>query len=192
MDEPDPILLAEARRALQRATGRVADLLRSLPDLDVSIPRSDWTVREAGAHLLTGTTLCADIATGMRSPVSGLARDTLAVENAARIADIPESDPAALARLLEDAVDRVLHVTAHRRGDEMVVWHGGRPIPLAHLLAICLGEQLLHGLDIAAATGRAWTIEPAHVRLVVSVYAAINEGEFQVESLRGRTSWISL
>jgi len=192
MDEADRIPLAESRRALPRAAGRVADLLRSLPDLDIRIPRSDWTVREAGVHLLTGTTLCADIATGMPSPVPGLAEDTLAVENAARIADIPESDPDALARLLEDAVDRVLHVTVHRRGDEIVVWHGGRRIPLAHLVALCVGEQLLHGLDIAAATGRAWTIEPDHVRLVVSVYAAINEGEFRLESLRGRTSWISL
>jgi hypothetical protein len=192
MDEPDPILLAESRRALQRAAARVADLLRSLPDLDIRIPRSDWIVREAGAHLLTGTTLCADIATGMQSPVSGLAPDTLAAENAARIADIPESDPATLARLLEDAADRVLHVTAHRRGDEIVVWHGGRRIPLAHLVALCVGEQLLHGFDIAAATGRAWTIEPGQVRLVVSAYAAIDEGEFRLESLRGRTSWISL
>ena len=192
MDDLEPIPLAEARRALQRAAGRVADLLRSLPDLDIDIPRSDWTVREAGAHLLTGTTLCADIAAGLRSPVSGLAPDTLAAENAARIADIPESDPVTLARLLEDAVDRVLHVTAHRRGDEIVVWHGGRRIPLAHLVALCVGEQLLHGLDIAAATGRAWTIEPCHVRLVVSAYAAIDEGEFRLESLKGRTSWISL
>ena len=192
MDEPDRILLVEARRALQRAAGRVADLFRSLPDLAGDIPRSDWTVHEVGAHLLTGTTLCADIATGMPSPVSGLARDTLAAENAARIADIPEADPVTLARLLEDAVDRVLHVTAHRRGDEIVTWHGGRRIPLAQLVAICLGEQLLHGFDIAAATGRSWTIEPAHVRLVVGVYAAIDEGEFQLESLKGRTSWISL
>jgi hypothetical protein len=192
MDDREPIPLVEARRALQRAAGRVADLLRSLPHLGIDIPRSDWTVQEAGAHLLTGTTLCADIATGMQSPVSGLAPDTLAAENAARIADIPESDPATLARLLEDAVDRVLHVTAHRRGDEIVVWHGGRRIPLTHLVALCVGEQLLHGFDIAAATGRAWTIEPCHVRLVVHAYAAIDEGEFQLESLRGRTSWISL
>lgn len=192
MDEADPILLADARRALQRAAGRVADLLRSLPDLDIAIPKSEWTVREAGAHLLTGTTLCADIATGMQSPVAGLGPDTLAAENAARIADISESDPATLARLLEDAVDRVLLVTAHRRGDEIVVWHGGRRIPLAGLVALCVAEQSLHGFDIAAATGRAWTIEPAQVRLVVSAYAAIDEGEFQLESLRGRTSWISL
>lgn len=192
MNDTEPILLAEARRALQRAAGRVADLLRSLPDLDSAIPRSEWTVREAGAHLLTGTMLCADIATGMRSPVAGLGPDTLAADNAARIADISESDPAALARLLEEAVDRVLHVTSHCRGDEVVVWHGDRRIPLAHLVALCAGEQLLHGLDIVAATGRAWTIEPAHVRLVVSAYAAIDEGEFQLESLRGRTSWISL
>ncbi|HEV3364576.1 MAG TPA: hypothetical protein VG795_10660 [Acidimicrobiia bacterium] len=192
MHEPDPILLAEARRALERAAGRVADLLRSLPDLDAAIPRSGWNVREAGVHLLTGTTLCADIATGMPSPISGLAAETLAAENAARIADITESDPATLAGLLEDAVLRVLHVTAHRRGDEIVVWHGGRRIPLALLVALCVGEQLLHGLDIAAATGRAWTIDPCHVRLVVSAYAAIDEGEFQLQSLKGRTSWISL
>src|SRR2546421_4934391 len=118
MDEPDRFPLLEARRGLHRAAGRVADLLRSLPDLDGKIPRSDWTVREAGVHLLTGTTLCADIATGMPSPVSGVDPYTLAAENAARIADIPESDPATLARLLEDAVDRVVHVTAQRRGDE--------------------------------------------------------------------------
>ena len=192
MDEPDCILLADARRALQRAAAGVADLLRSLPNLDIDIARSDWTVRETGAHLLTGATLCADIATGMPSPVAGLTPDTLAAENAARIADIPESDPATLARLLEDAVDRVLHVTAHRRGDEIVVWHGGRRIPLAHLVALCVGEQLLHGLDIAAAAGRTWTFEPAHVRLVVDAYAAIDEGEFRLETLEGRTSWISL
>jgi len=192
MDEPDPMLLADARRALQRAAGRVTDLLRSLPDLDVDIPRSDWTVRQAGVHLLTGTTLCADIATGMPSPVSGLAPDTLAADNAARIADITESDPATLARLLEDAIDRVLQVTTHRKGDEIVVWHGGRRVPLAHLVALCLGEQLLHGFDIATATGRAWTIEPAQTRLVVDAYAAIDEGEFRLESLQGRTSWISL
>jgi mycothiol maleylpyruvate isomerase-like protein len=192
MDEPDRILFAESRRALQRAAGRVADLLRSLPDLAIDIPGTEWTVREVGVHLLTGTTLCADIATGMPSPVSGLSPDILAAENAARIADIPESDPTSLARLLEDAADRVLHVTAHRRGGEIVVWHGGRRISLAHLVAICTGEQLLHGFDIAAASGRAWTFEPAHIRLVVDAYAAIDEGEFQLESLQGRTSWISL
>jgi hypothetical protein len=192
MNEPDRILLADARRALQRAAGRVTDLLRSLPDLDVDIPRSDWTVREAAAHLLTGTTLCADIATGMPSPVSGLAPGTLAADNAARIADILESDPTRLARLLEDAVDRVLGVTAHRKGEEIVVWHGALRVPLSHLVALCLGEQLLHGFDMATAAGRPWTIEPDHVRLVVSAYAAIDEGEFRLESLQGRTSWISL
>lgn len=192
MDGTHPAFLAGARRALQRAAGRTADLLRSLPGVDVPIPRSAWTVREAAVHLLTGTVLCADIATGMRSPVAGVAPDTLAADNAARIADIPESDPATLARLVEDAAERVVHVTAQRRGDETVVWHGGRAIPLAHLVAVCVGEHLLHGLDIAAATGRAWTVEPDDVRLVVAAYAAIDEGEFQLQSLQGRTAWTSL
>jgi hypothetical protein len=192
MDEPDRNRLTETRRALSRAGRRTADLLLSVSDVEVRIPGSDWTVREAGVHLVTGTVLCGDIATGMHSPVAGLAPEILAAENAARIADITESDPGTLAALIEGAVERVLQATARRRGDEMVNWHGGRRLPLGDLVAVCLGEQLLHGFDMATAADRPWTIEPASVRLVVEAYAAIDEGEFRLESLKGRTSWISL
>ncbi|MGH8990938.1 MAG: hypothetical protein ACRDYV_19940 [Acidimicrobiia bacterium] len=65
MDPTHPTLLAAARTALELTAGRTADLLRSLGDLDVPIPGSEWTVRQAGVHLITGTALAADIATGM-------------------------------------------------------------------------------------------------------------------------------
>jgi hypothetical protein len=192
MDKREPMPLAEARPALRRAAGRTAALLRTLADLEVRVRRSEWTVRQAGVHLVTGTALYADIATGLRSPVPAFTRETLAADNSARIADIPESDPAILAVLLQQAADRVLLVTANRRGDEIVVWHGGRRISLGHLVCLCLGEHLLHSLDIAVATGRPWTLEPGDVGLVAAAYAAIDEEEFQLESLQGRTSWTSL
>jgi len=181
--------LAEARTALDVTTGRMAALLRSLPDLDVPIPASEWNARQAGVHLITGAALAGDIATGMPSPVPGLDPETLATENAQRIADIPESNPETLAGLLGEAVRRLLEVTAGRSGREMVLWHGGRRIELTHLMCISLGELMLHGHDMATAAGRTWTIEPDHARLVAAGYAAVDEGEFRLETLKGRTSW---
>ncbi len=168
MEPTNLTLLAEARTALDLMAGRMADLLRSLPDLDVPIPGSEWTVRQAGVHLITGAALAGDIATGMPSPVPGLDPGTLATENAQRIADIPESNPETLAGLLGEAVQRLLEVTAGRSGHEMVLWHRGRRIELAHLMCISLGEVVLHGHDMATAGGRTWTVEPDHARLVAA------------------------
>ena len=189
MEPTNRILLAEARTALHVMAGRTADLLRSLADLDVAIPGSEWTARQAGVHLITGAALAGDIATGMPSPVPGLDPGTLATENAQRIADIPESDPRTLAGLLGDAVRRLLEVTTGRSGRETVLWHGGRRIEVTHLLCISLGELVLHGHDMATAGGLPWTIEPDHARLVLAGYAAVDEGEFLLATLQGRMSW---
>jgi hypothetical protein len=189
MERNTPTLLGEGRVALRSAAAQTAGLLRSLRDVGVGIPGSEWTVRDAAVHLVTGTALSSDIATGMPSPVAAVSPETLATENAQRIADIPESDPAVLADLLDGAVTRLLDVTERRRGDEPVVWHGGRPLHLVDLVGLSLGEQVLHGHDMAMAIGRHWTIEPAHARLVAAAYAAVDEGEFQLAALHGRTSW---
>ncbi len=45
--------LAQARATPEAATGRTAKLLHSIPDGDLPVKRSDWTV-EVGAHLLFG------------------------------------------------------------------------------------------------------------------------------------------
>lgn len=170
----DPaMILREARSALESVAGRTQDLVRSLTDLRVPIPGSEWSVREAGVHLVTGAALFADIATGIPSPVRSVAEGAMARENAQRIADIPEGDPEKLARLIEDAVRRFLDVTAGGRGDEEVVYHCGTRIGLAQLVCISLGEQILHGYDIAIGTGCPWPIDPDQALLVLSGYAPI-------------------
>jgi hypothetical protein len=178
----DPkVALAEARSALKTVTDRTTALVRSLHELHLSIPGSEWTVREAAVHLLTGAALFADIAAGMPSPVTNLTREALAVENAQRIADIPEAEPETLAGLVSDAVKRFLDITSGRHGDEVVVWHAGLRISVAHLVCISLGEQVLHGHDMAAAAGSPWPIHPNHARLVLNGYAPIHTGDFRLE-----------
>lgn len=175
------IVLAEARSALETVAGQTASLIRSIPDLARSIPGSEWTVREAAVHLLTGTALSADIAAGMPSPVTSLAREAHARENTQRIADIPEANPETLARLAGDAVARFLEMTAGRQGHEEVLWHGGLRISLAHLVCVSLGEQVLHGHDMAVAVGSPWPIEQEHAQLVLHGYAPIHTGDFRLE-----------
>jgi len=46
------IVLPEVRNALSRAAGRLADLLRSLPDTRATIPGSRWTAGDAAAHVV--------------------------------------------------------------------------------------------------------------------------------------------
>jgi hypothetical protein len=165
-------ILAEARLALEATAGRAAAMLRALPDLETPLLNSSyWTVREAVVHLVNYPGIYADIAQGMASPVRELTRENLAAENDQRIADIPETDPAALADLLLESVDGLLEGTATLPGDQPVVFHGGAGLDVAGLVGIALGEQLLHGYDIAAAVGAPWSIDPGHAQLVLYGYA---------------------
>ena len=163
-------VLSQARSALEVTTARTAGLIRSRPDLDGRIPGSEWTVREAAVHLVNHAGLHTEIAEGLASPIASVARESLAAENAARIADIPEADAEKVASLLTDAVAGLLEATANRSGHQPVQFHAGVSLDLAALVCISLGEQLLHGYDIASALGDPWPIDPVHADLVIYGY----------------------
>jgi uncharacterized protein (TIGR03083 family) len=172
--DPDDILAA-ARRGLEAVAGQTADLLCSLPDVDVPIPGSAWTVRDTAAHLVAWTAVYGEMANGMPSPVQLPAgvdgaryRDTLAEESRQRLIDMPETDPAKLARLVLEEAGRFVYTTAGRPGDQPVSFHGGVPTNLAGLVCTCLGEHVVHGYDMATATGVPWPIDPAHAALIHS------------------------
>lgn len=180
--EPSSVLV-RARSALEHEGGRTAALVRSQFDLDVPIPGSAWSVREAAVHLVTGTALAADIAAGMPSPVASLDPPALAAENAQRIADIPGGDPEVLAGLLGAETARLLAVTAGRGDDDEVLWHGGRRLGLGDLVCLSLGEQILHAHDMAGALGVRWPIRQDHARLVLHGYGRVDDGEFRLAPL---------
>ncbi|MGH8922833.1 MAG: hypothetical protein ACRD0H_31580, partial [Actinomycetes bacterium] len=46
--------LAQARATLEAAADRTADLLDSIPDGDLPVTSSQWSVGEVGAHLVFG------------------------------------------------------------------------------------------------------------------------------------------
>ena len=164
-------ILAEAGLALEAVAGRIADLLASLPDARAPISNSEWTVREAAAHLANYSAIYSEIANGVPSPVQApagngaLFRDALRVNSAQRLADVPETDPARLARLVLDAAGRLVDTTSGRPDDQPVSFHSGFPLTVAGLVCTSLSEHLVHGYDMAIAVGAPFPIDPTHAAL---------------------------
>lgn len=181
-------ILDAARFALRDLSGRTADLVRSLPSAAVPVPGSAWTVRDTAVHLMHNGTLYAEIAAGMPSPLHAVDPDACAEFNGAYIADIGETDPAKLADLVGDAVDRLLDATAGRPGELGVPYHLGITLDLARLVCVSVGEHVLHGLDIATALGVPWPIDPAHAALVLYGYAPLFGEILDPDTTAGHTA----
>src|SRR5882757_6262869 len=180
------IPIADVRRALASGTDRLVSLLGSVDDLDVSIPRSDWTVAQAIAHLIGWPSVYAEIAAGMRSPVASLARRDMAEDNARRLADISDTDPRRLTRLLLDVESDFLRA-ADGPDDRPVIFHAGTINTLAGLVGVALGEIILHGFDIASALGAPWPIDSAEASFVLTGYGPGFAETLDRDSTRGLT-----
>jgi uncharacterized protein (TIGR03083 family) len=162
--------MAAVREALERVTDLVCTLIASSPDGDRVVGESDWTVCDVAAHLVIGSEAYVRYADGADEPlfdVSDIAGGSLARSSAARLDAEPERDPVVLADRLRAGSQALLEATVERDRNEVVVWNG-MPIALGDMLGIGLAEYLLHGLDIAQALSRDWTIRPDDARLVLA------------------------
>ena len=141
----------ELRGEIVATTTRVAELLRAVPAGDLPLARVDWSAAETGAHLVS-------LARRYRTMVRRSRRlpDSLAEDNRQALAEVGERDPKALADLLTAEVGVLLDVLGPD-GDRPA-WYFACPHTSAGLGAIMLTELLMHGLDLARATGRPWPL----------------------------------
>lgn len=156
-------ILHHGRTAVEVLADRLAEMLCALPSTSAMVS-PEWTVRDAAAHLVTSTALYAELAAGAASPITELTPAALSAFNARRLADIADTEPAALAKAVTAAVDHFLDATGGS-GTTPVRWHGGIRLQLAQLPGILVGEYLLHGYDIAVPAGAVWPISVEHVAL---------------------------
>ncbi len=167
----DPTSILEAGRSAIAAVGAdVAALLRSADRSDIPISGAEWTIRQAAVHLINFSAVNADVAAGAPSPRLSVDRAHVAADNLLRIADVPETDPDKLARLVVDGLDRFLEATAGRSGDVEITWHCGLKLGLAQLAGVQLAELVLHGYDMALAVGAPWPIDPQHALVILNGY----------------------
>ncbi len=84
------------------------------------------------------------------------------------LAEDEERDLTAIANRIQVAADRFIDEADAADWTQPVTWHGGVKIPVYALAAILTNEADVHGLDVASAEGRTWTIPADHARLIIT------------------------
>jgi hypothetical protein len=162
-------------QALRAAAGRTAALLRRLPDSRAIVPGLTWSVAETAAHLVTALETYRDLVLGTAdakamlvfSPDVETPPQHSAAYNAAQLARFSERDPLRLADLLGPSVDAFLEAAAARPDGDRILTGTGLSMTVPTMTAALLGEQLIHGFDIARAGHIPWPISRTDALLVL-------------------------
>jgi uncharacterized protein (TIGR03083 family) len=178
-------MLALARAGLTTVVARYAALVESQADTSRPIPSSEWTVRDAAVHLAGSNHRQVALLQGDSSTVETLDKDYLAARGRRLIAENPETDPKKLAEQIRNGFAELMAVTATVPADQLISYHAGLRPTVAQLACIHLGEYLLHGYDIATASGVPWPIDPDHAALAVSGYRMANAFFFRPQAAPG-------
>ena len=140
------------------------------------MPDLGWTVGETAAHLVAELKHYAAFVNGERDAAASLAlaadRETpshrSAVANAAQLAEFTERDLSRLADMMVPAADDFIAAAVRRRADDRILTTNGLSMTAQTMATALLGEQLIHGLDIARAANSPWSISCADALQVIA------------------------
>lgn len=153
------------REAAVRNAARIADMVRHLRGTDIRIPRSDWTVGDAAAHLAFTTLGMAMMARGLEIPYGDGTREGLAVANEVALEGFSERDGAELAQRIVEGARMVFDEAAVQPPDRVCATPMGA-MPLDGLLAYLLMHQAMHGSAMATAVDAPWPFDAEDVALM--------------------------
>lgn len=151
-----PIDRAAAARALEGAVVRASLLLGGLGDTSAQIKGSEWTVRDAAAHVISYASLWEAALQGQRSPIDDVS--TLARHNERLIAAVKERTGRELAERLTRDYGQVVLAAEKFPADLRILWHEGMLLDVPGALSLALSELLVHGYDIARTVRAPWPI----------------------------------
>lgn len=154
---------AELWARIEADAQRFFDLVRSVPP-DLPLKDSSWTTREVVGHLLTVIRRYTQGPTLGETPRDV---DRINDEELAALGSVPCAE-------LLDQLERELKLARELYPPEgldlhmKVSFHGGVQIDFTAALSNVIGELLVHGLDLAAAAGRPWSLDDRDALLILN------------------------
>jgi uncharacterized protein (TIGR03083 family) len=174
--------------ALRASSARVIELVRSAPDVHVTVPASPaWNVLRTVGHLVNVTPRFAAGPEGAGTWADG--PPELAGINDDELSKLGELRLPDLLVAFEDAVEDVIRRVG-RLGDEPSAYryHGGTNVVADRALGILLAEFLIHGGDIAEALRERFPIRREEASLAIDGVAPIAAGWVDHDAARGHTA----
>jgi hypothetical protein len=159
--------------ALRAAVSRSAQLWRRIDKPDAAVPGLAWTAAETAAHVVGDlrdyTQALARHAGGYMThavPSTESPSALSAKVNARHLEEVNERNLGRLADMLEVTAEAYLNAAATAEPHAQIVTPNGLVISPPTMAALLLGEQLIHGLDIARTAKIDWPIDKADALLV--------------------------
>lgn len=160
--------------ALRDAAGRSAGLLHRVTDGAAPVPGLTWTAAETAAHLIGE----------LRDYTQALTRHTngylthanrtdespsrmSAVVNARQLTEVAEREMGPLADMVEEAAEAYRAAAAVADEAAAIPMANGLVLSPPTMTSLLLGEQVIHGLDIARAARTRWDIRPRDAQLII-------------------------
>lgn len=164
----------KTKDALRASAGRTAELLRCLDSVGAPVPGLTWTAAETAAHLvgelrdyaLALTRHTNGYLTHANRPMESPSRMS-ALVNARQLIDVPERNVSRLADMVEEAA--IAYLAAATAADEAasIPAANGLVLSPSTMTGLLVGEQVIHGLDIARAAKARWDIEPSDALTII-------------------------
>jgi uncharacterized protein (TIGR03083 family) len=162
-----PIALADARVALQSVAGQLSALVRSATDPDARA-MGVWSVAELATHITQVVDVIPDLATGVMATSPLAEFRELGHYTKGLVEEEAERDLHKLADRIDTNVRQFMEATASMTGNEARPWLvQGLTTDVLTFHCHLLNEMLVHGHDIARASGQRWTIDRAHAALAL-------------------------
>jgi hypothetical protein len=158
--------IAVGKQALRDAAVRAAAMLGAVADPSLPVPGLAWNVTETAAHLVAEIEDYAGFITGERDANHGLAQSPAhstpsqlsAASNARQLEECTGTDIGQIAHRLVPAVEHFVAAAADRFNNQRILTSNGLSMTVPLMSSLLLGELLIHGFDIARATGSKWPI----------------------------------
>jgi uncharacterized protein (TIGR03083 family) len=175
----------EARGALSAAAERTAQLVEAIDDMELRVPNSEWTIGETTAHLifaLRGFSASASsafdewLAVADQLPTTVPAPARVAAVNRLFIPAEPTRTPAEAAKAIKEGAEAFVLAAAGLPPEQAMPtpWYGEtETLTIGQATCLLLGEQIIHGYDMAQAAKRTWPIAQSDALLMFEAAKAM-------------------